>query len=164
MAQLLHNMGVSDAISAVLSIVTGGGKWLELTRHADPLCQHLLLTVEKKVLALRGKRRGAMATRSDDLKENIGWQAVGSDNDGNHARCAVAVDEALAAVSESARRSSCFPQRLLDVTRSRADRPFAKRLKRPSRQSAAAAFQQGMGMEHVLRRQRNRQATASFTG
>jgi hypothetical protein len=48
MAQLQHNMWVSDARSAVLSIITGGGKWVELTLHADPLFQHLLLTAEKK--------------------------------------------------------------------------------------------------------------------
>ena len=32
----------------MLSIITGGGKWVELTIHADPLYQHLLLTAEKK--------------------------------------------------------------------------------------------------------------------
>jgi predicted phage-related endonuclease len=48
MAQLQHNMWVSDARSAVLSIITGGGKWVELTVNADPLYQHLLLTAEKK--------------------------------------------------------------------------------------------------------------------
>jgi hypothetical protein len=32
----------------VLSIITGGGKWVELTIYADPLYQHLLLTAEKK--------------------------------------------------------------------------------------------------------------------
>jgi predicted phage-related endonuclease len=48
MAQLQHNMWVSTARSAVLSIITGGGKWGELTIHADPLYQHLLLTAEKK--------------------------------------------------------------------------------------------------------------------
>src|ERR1700737_1037614 len=48
MAQLQHNMWVSNARSAVLSIITGGGKWVELTIHADPLYQHLLLTAEKK--------------------------------------------------------------------------------------------------------------------
>jgi hypothetical protein len=32
----------------VLSIVTGGGKWVEMTITADPLYQHLLLTAEKK--------------------------------------------------------------------------------------------------------------------
>jgi hypothetical protein len=32
----------------VLSITTGGGKWVEMTISADPLYQHLLLTAEKK--------------------------------------------------------------------------------------------------------------------
>ena len=32
----------------MLSIITGGGKWVEITIHADPLYQHLLLTAEKK--------------------------------------------------------------------------------------------------------------------
>jgi predicted phage-related endonuclease len=48
MAQLQHNMWVIAARSAVLSIITGGGKWVEVTVHADPLYQHLLLTAEKK--------------------------------------------------------------------------------------------------------------------
>src|SRR5580700_10793454 len=48
MAQLQHNMWVVAARSASLSIITGGGKWVEMTIHADPLYQHLLLTAEKK--------------------------------------------------------------------------------------------------------------------
>ncbi|MCK1368301.1 YqaJ viral recombinase family protein [Bradyrhizobium sp. 62] len=48
MAQLQHNMWVISARSAVLSIITGGGKWVEIIVHADPLYQHLLLTAEKK--------------------------------------------------------------------------------------------------------------------
>jgi predicted phage-related endonuclease len=48
MAQLQHNMWLANARSSVLSIITGGGKWVELTIHADPLYQHLLLTAEKK--------------------------------------------------------------------------------------------------------------------
>ncbi|WP_354057411.1 YqaJ viral recombinase family protein [Bradyrhizobium sp. RT6a] len=48
MAQLQHNMWVVASRSAVLSIITGGGKWVEITIHADPLYQHLLLTAEKK--------------------------------------------------------------------------------------------------------------------
>lgn len=48
MAQLQHNMWVVAASSAVLSIITGGGKWVEIKVHADPLYQHLLLTAEKK--------------------------------------------------------------------------------------------------------------------
>ena len=48
MAQLQHNMWVIQSRCAVLSIITGGGKWVEITIHADPLYQHLLLTAEKK--------------------------------------------------------------------------------------------------------------------
>lgn len=48
MAQLQHNMWVSNARSAALSIITGGGKWVEISIHADPLYQHLLITAEKK--------------------------------------------------------------------------------------------------------------------
>jgi predicted phage-related endonuclease len=48
MAQLQHNMWVADARSAVLSIITGGGKWVEMTIPADPMYQHLLLVAEKK--------------------------------------------------------------------------------------------------------------------
>ena len=50
MAQLQHNMWVTNARAAVLSIITGGGKWVEITINADPLYQHLLLTAEKKFL------------------------------------------------------------------------------------------------------------------
>jgi predicted phage-related endonuclease len=48
MAQLQHNMWVTDARVAVLSIITGGGKWVEMTILADPLYQHLLLVAEQK--------------------------------------------------------------------------------------------------------------------
>jgi predicted phage-related endonuclease len=48
MAQLQHNMWVANAADAVLSIITGGGKWVEIKISADPLYQHLLLTAEKK--------------------------------------------------------------------------------------------------------------------
>jgi predicted phage-related endonuclease len=48
MSQLQHNMWVVASRSAVLSIITGGGKWVEIEVHADPLYQHLLLTAERK--------------------------------------------------------------------------------------------------------------------
>src|SRR5437667_5105534 len=48
MPQLQHNMWVINAKAAVLSIITGGGKWVEIAIPADPLYQHLLLTAEKK--------------------------------------------------------------------------------------------------------------------
>src|ERR1700734_210069 len=48
MAQLQHNMWVTNARSVALSIITGGGKWVEIAVTADSLYQHLLLTAEKK--------------------------------------------------------------------------------------------------------------------
>jgi predicted phage-related endonuclease len=48
MAQLQHNMWVTNAKLSVLSIITDGGKWVELIIPADCLYQHLLLTAEKK--------------------------------------------------------------------------------------------------------------------
>jgi predicted phage-related endonuclease len=48
MPQLQHNMWVVPARTAVLSIITGGGKWVEIATHADPLYQHLIVTAERK--------------------------------------------------------------------------------------------------------------------
>jgi hypothetical protein len=48
MAQLQHNMWVTASRTAALSVISGGGKWVEITVAADPLYQHLLLTAEKK--------------------------------------------------------------------------------------------------------------------
>jgi predicted phage-related endonuclease len=46
--QLQHNMWVVAARTAVLSVITGGGKWVEIATHADPLYQHLIVTAERK--------------------------------------------------------------------------------------------------------------------
>jgi predicted phage-related endonuclease len=46
--QLQHNMWVVAARTAVLSVLTGGGKWVEILAHADPLYQHLVVTAEQK--------------------------------------------------------------------------------------------------------------------
>jgi putative phage-type endonuclease len=48
MAQVQHNMWVTNSKIAALSVITGGGKWVEISIPADPLYQHLLLTAEKK--------------------------------------------------------------------------------------------------------------------
>ena len=48
MPQLQHNMWVVAARTAVLSVITGGGKWVEIAAHADPLYQHLIVTAERK--------------------------------------------------------------------------------------------------------------------
>src|SRR5262249_36179749 len=48
MPQLQHNMWVVAARTAVLSVITGGGKWAEILAHADPLYQHLIVTAERR--------------------------------------------------------------------------------------------------------------------
>src|SRR4051794_20730528 len=48
MAQLQHNMWVTHLRSAVLSIITGGGKWVEITIPMDPLYLSVLVQAEKK--------------------------------------------------------------------------------------------------------------------
>jgi hypothetical protein len=41
------------ARAAVISVITGGGQWVEIKTHADPLYQHLILTAERKILVQR---------------------------------------------------------------------------------------------------------------
>jgi len=48
MPQLQHNMWVVASRTAVLSVITGGGKWVEITVNVDPLYQHLIVTAERK--------------------------------------------------------------------------------------------------------------------
>src|SRR6201984_2540631 len=47
-AQLQHNMWVTHLRSSVLSIITGGGKWVELTIPMDPLYLSVLVSAKKK--------------------------------------------------------------------------------------------------------------------
>jgi predicted phage-related endonuclease len=85
MAQLQHNMWVTAARIAVLSIITGGGKWVEITIPADPLYQHLLLTAEKKfwrsvesgepprLFGIETPRPRVEAVRSVDMSGSNAW-------------------------------------------------------------------------------------------
>ncbi len=85
MAQLQHNMWVTNAATAALSIITGGGKWVELTITADPLYQHLLLTAEKKfwrcvengdpprLFGVEPPRPRIAAIRSVDMSSSNAW-------------------------------------------------------------------------------------------
>ncbi len=48
MAQLQHNMWVTHLRASVLSIITGGGKWVEIAIPMDPLYLSVLVSAEKK--------------------------------------------------------------------------------------------------------------------
>src|SRR5882672_8749026 len=85
MAQLQHNIWVVQSRSAVLSIITGGGKWVEMTIPADPLYQHLLLTAEKKfwrcvetgepphIFGIEPPRPRIAAVRIVDMSSSNAW-------------------------------------------------------------------------------------------
>jgi predicted phage-related endonuclease len=90
MAQLQHNMWVANARIANLSIITGGGKWVELTIPADPLYQHLLLTAEKKfwrcvkngepprLFGVEAPRVRLKAVRVVDMSASNSWAELAS--------------------------------------------------------------------------------------
>jgi predicted phage-related endonuclease len=48
MAQVQHNMWVTHLRNSVLSIITGGGKWVEIAIPMDPLYLSVLVAAEKK--------------------------------------------------------------------------------------------------------------------
>jgi predicted phage-related endonuclease len=90
MAQLQHNMWVTNATAAVLSIITGGGKWIEIKIPADSLYQHLLLTAEKKfwrcvesgepprLFAVEPPRARIEAVRIVDMSASNAWAEFSS--------------------------------------------------------------------------------------
>jgi hypothetical protein len=74
MAQVQHNMWVTNARGAALSIITGGGKWVEIEIAADSLYQHLLVTGAPLPLRRRsatGPHRGG-AHRRYELIQCLG--------------------------------------------------------------------------------------------
>ena len=83
--QLQHNLWVTGSRTAVLSIITGGGKWVEMTFPADPLYQHLLLTAERKfwrcvqngepprLFGIEPPRPRIEAIRSVDMSTSNAW-------------------------------------------------------------------------------------------
>ena len=85
MAQLQHNMWVTNARSAALSIITGGGKWVEMTIPADALYQHFLVTAERRFwrcvqtgetphpYGVEPPRPRIDAVRSVDMSESNSW-------------------------------------------------------------------------------------------
>src|SRR5580698_7614791 len=85
MPQLQHNMWVTACRTAVLSIITGGCKWVEMTIPADPLYQHLLLTAERKfwrcvetgepphLFGIEPPRPRVEAIRTVDMSSSNAW-------------------------------------------------------------------------------------------
>src|SRR6266581_6873251 len=85
MSQLQHNMWVNNAKMAVLSVITGGGKWLEIAIPSDSLYQHLLLTAEKKfwrcvetgeppcLFGIEPPRARIEAVRTVDMSSSNSW-------------------------------------------------------------------------------------------
>jgi predicted phage-related endonuclease len=90
MPQLQHNMWVIASRSSVLSVITGGGKWVEITVYADPLYQHLLLTAERKfwrcvqtgepprLFGLEPPRPRIEAVRVVDMSSSNSWAQLAS--------------------------------------------------------------------------------------
>ena len=85
MPQLQHNMWVTNARTGVLSIITGGGKWVEISIHADAFYQHFLITAEKRFwrcvqtgetprpYGLEPPRPAIEAIRIVDMSESNSW-------------------------------------------------------------------------------------------
>jgi predicted phage-related endonuclease len=76
MAQLQHNMWVTNARSAALSIITGGGKWIEMAVPADALYQHFLVTAERRFGAASkpARRLGPMGSNRRGLaSKRFAW-------------------------------------------------------------------------------------------
>ena len=78
MAQLLPNMLVAGAKKSVLSIINGGGKWIELSIEADPIYQTILIAAEKSFFGGRGRRRAkprfcSIANRRSPASKRCAW-------------------------------------------------------------------------------------------
>src|SRR3954471_15374838 len=85
MAQLQHNMWVTNLRSSVLSIITGGGKWVEIAIPVDPLYLSVLVSAEKKfwrcaqsgetppLIPAEPPRAGIEAVRVVDMSTSNSW-------------------------------------------------------------------------------------------
>jgi predicted phage-related endonuclease len=85
LSQLQHNMWVVNAKMAALSVISGGGAWIEIAIAADSLYQHLLLTAERKfwrcvetgdpprLFGVDPPRPRIAAVRSVDMCESNSW-------------------------------------------------------------------------------------------
>jgi hypothetical protein len=85
MAQLQHNMWVTHLRTSVLSIITGGGKWVEITIPMGPLYLSVLVSAEKKfwrcvqsgetphLINAEPPRPGIEAVRIVDMSASNSW-------------------------------------------------------------------------------------------
>src|SRR5437868_5858489 len=85
MAQLQHNMWITHLRTSVLSIITGGGKWVEVTIPMDPLYLSVLVSAEKKfwrfvqsgetphLINAEPPRARIEPTRSVDMSASNSW-------------------------------------------------------------------------------------------
>jgi predicted phage-related endonuclease len=85
MAQVQHNMWVTHLRTSALSIITGGGKWVEITIPMDPLYLSVLVSAEKKfwrcvqsgepphLINAEAPRPRIEAVRSVDMTSSNSW-------------------------------------------------------------------------------------------
>ena len=77
MPQLQHNMWVAAAKSAVLSVITGGGKWVEITALADPLERKFWRCVESgetpRLFGVEPPKPRIEAIRIVDMSTSNAW-------------------------------------------------------------------------------------------
>jgi predicted phage-related endonuclease len=118
--QLQHTMFVVAARNAVLSVITGGGKWVEIKVHADPLYQHLVVTAERKfwrcvesgepptLFAAEPPKPRIEAVRIVDMTSSNAWAelaAVFSRTEAAHLEHERAKDELKSLVPEDAQQA-----------------------------------------------------------
>jgi hypothetical protein len=84
-AQLQHNLWVVAGRIAVLSVITGGGKWVGIEVPADPLYQHVIVTAERKfwrcvesgepptLFGVEPPKQRIAAVRIVDMSASNGW-------------------------------------------------------------------------------------------
>ena len=85
MPQLQHNMLAAESDSSVLSIITGGGKWVEIKVAADPMYQAVLVEAERSfweavqsgekptVMGAEPPRPRIQAVRTVDMSASNTW-------------------------------------------------------------------------------------------
>jgi hypothetical protein len=109
MAQLQHNMWVTNAKVAALSVITGGGKWVEIKISGDPLYQHLLLTAEKKFWRCveNGEPPRLFSVEPPRPRiEAIRIVNMSSSNSGPSSRCCSAIPAAPSSIMSGQKASS----------------------------------------------------------